>query len=122
MDSDAAGFRIPSLPVAFTWDIPPAGSVSPGHEGDRGEEATRSQKTGDANWNYKKVFPGRRSDIWSAVEHDSVTNQTTIIVPPCVAGTAVGGKLAMRLLHNAWGFHRKTDVDPAWSKPTPPIN
>ena len=82
LDSDASGFSNLSLPVGFTWDLQQLPSESPGQEGDRGDAETDGPQPRDANLNYKKLYPGRLSDVWSAVSHDFDTNQTTITVPP----------------------------------------
>ena len=121
LDSDASGFSNLSLPVGFTWDLQQLPSESPGQEGDRGDAETDGPqpRVANLNFNFKKLYPGRLSDVWSAVSHDFDTNQTTITVPPSIAGTAVGDKLVLRLLHNEWAFHLRTDVGAEWSIPSP---
>ena len=119
LDSDASGVRDLSLPVGFTWDLQQLPSESLGQEADRGDAEIDGPQPRVPNLNFKNMMPGRLSDVWSAVSHDFDTNQTTITVPPSIAGTAVGHKLVLRLLHNEWAFHLRTDIGAEWSVPVP---
>ena len=65
------------------------------------------------------VAPGRSSETTSAKSTNADTNQITVALPQCLLGTQLGERLVSRILHDAWDFELKTDIDQGWFTQTP---
>ena len=70
-----------------------------------------------------------RGWMWSSMLGNSssmdinVENKTIALqIPPCIASSSVGERLAERILSDSWAFHKKTEVDESWLRPTPVNN